>query len=396
MKMTQVYEIANSMAHEFIGESAVVNEDLSNVVDVGKQILDSTSIDNYTKSLVDHIGKVVLVDRKYELAMPSVMMDSWEFGAIMEKIQAELPDASQNDSWALENGKTYNQDIFYKPTVSAKFYSERVTFDIKLSITEEQIKSAFSGAQQLNAFMSMLYTAIDNSMSLRLSALIKSTVNNMTAQTIYDEYKDASGAMTAVNAKSGVAAVNLLYKYNTEKGTNLTADKAILDPEFIRYASYEMANYIDRLKEPTKLFNIEGKVRATPNSLLNVVLLSQFKNAAAAYLQSDTFHNEYTALPDAETVAFWQGNGQDFAFDNASKIDIKIKNPTTTGEATIEVSTGGILGIMFDRNALGVTNMNRRTTSHWNAEGEFTNQFYKMDAGYFNDLQENYVVFFVA
>ena len=123
--------------------------------------------------------------------------------------------------------------------------------------------------------------------------------------------------------------------------------------------------------------------------MLHVVMLSDFRNAADIYLQSDTFHEAYTALPNAETVPYWQGSGTDFTFDNVSKINV-----TTTGNHNVEA--GGILAVMFDRDALGVSNLSRRVTTNYNAKAEFWNNFYKFDAGYFNDQNENFLVFFVA
>ena len=162
MKVNQIYEIMNSVTNEVLGESViVVAEDLSNIVDVGKEILNGTDIDNYVKSLVDHIGRVIFVNRKYSGGAPSVLMDGWEFGSVLEKITPDLPEATENESWELENGTSYDPNIFYQPKVSAKFFNSRVTFEVPMSFTERQVKSSFSSREQLNGFISMLYNAID-------------------------------------------------------------------------------------------------------------------------------------------------------------------------------------------------------------------------------------------
>lgn len=385
MKVNQIYEIINDVTKEVLGEKSItVAEDLSNIVDVGKEILNGTDIDNYVKSLVDHIGRVIFVNRKYSGGAPSVLMDGWEFGSILEKITADLPEATENESWELENGTSYDPNIFYQPKVSAKFFNSKVTFEIPMSFTEKQVKSSFSSREQLNGFVSMLYNAIDRSMTIKVDSLIMRTINNFIGETLHAEYPDNSYA-----TKSTVKAVNLLYLYNTEKGTSLTADKCLTDAEFIKYSSYMMKLYVSRLGKASTLFNIGKKDRFTPKDMLHIVLLDNFASASDVYLQSDTFHNELTEFPNHETVPFWQGSGDNYSFTDVSTIDIK-----TSGNNTIKAT--GILGVMFDRDSLGVTNLDRRVTSQYNAKAEFFNNWFKFDAGYFNDMNENFVVFFVA
>nr|DAD76860.1 MAG TPA: major capsid protein [Podoviridae sp. ctq8112] len=385
MKVNQIYEIMNDVTHEVLGEKAItVAEDLSNIVDIGKEILNGTDIDNYVKSLVDHIGRVIFVNRKYSGGAPSVLMDGWEFGSILEKITADLPEATENESWELENGTSYDPNIFYQPKVSAKFFNNRVTFEIPMSFTERQVKSSFSSREQLNGFVSMLYNAIDRSMVIKTDSLIMRTINNFIGETLHAEYPDND-----YTAKSTVKAVNLLNLYNAEKGTTLTADKCLTDTDFIKYSAYMMKLYVSRLGKASTLFNIGKKDRFTPRDMLHIVLLDNFASASDVYLQSDTFHNELTEFPNHETVPFWQGSGENYSFTDVSTIDIK-----TSGNNTIKAT--GILGVMFDRDSLGVTNLDRRVTSQYNAKAEFFNNWFKFDAGYFNDMNENFVVFFVA
>ena len=387
MHVEQIKTIINSITNEVLGSAELLNEDLSNCVDVGTQLFDAESVDNYVKSLVNHIGRVVFVDRKYSGTAPSVLMDGWEFGSVMEKISMDsLPEASENSSWELTDGTEYSPNTFHKPTVSAKFFNKRVTFEIDMSFTDKQVKESFSNVQQLNAFMSMIYTQIDNSMTVKLDSLIMRTLNNAIAETVYSEYPEGT-----YTASSGVRAVNLLKLYNDElqPATALTAEKAITSPEFIRFAVYQMNMYISRLERMSTLFNVGNKPRFTSKDKLHLILHSQFKSGADIYLQSDTFNEEYTALPASESVPYWQGSGTKYEFSSTSKIDVK----TPAGHT---VALSGIIGMMFDRYALGVTNMDRRVTTQWNPKGEFTNNFYKYDAGYFNDFNENVVVFFVA
>ena len=389
MEVKQIYEIMNSITNELLGESVVVAEDLSNIVELGQQFENVVGLDNYVRKLPDHVGRVIFVNRKYNSRVPSVLMDGWEYGSICEKIAARIPEAVENEDWQLQDGESYDPNVFHAPDVFGSFWNKRTTFEIDMSITEDQVKSSFSNVTQLNGFLSMILTAIENSLSIKLDALIMRTINNMIGETLYAEVP--GGTYTG---RSGAKAVNLLYLYNTamygtDTSSYLTAAAAIHTPEFIRFASYVMGNYIDRLKVANNIFNIGGETRFTPDDMLHVVMLSEFKNAANTYLQSDTFHDEYTALPNAESVAFWQGSGTGYAFDDTSKIYLK----TASGH---DVTASGILAVMFDRDALGVCNQERKVNTHYNEKASFWNYFYKQFAGYFNDTNEQFVVFYVA
>ena len=379
MKVTQLKDIVNTVTSEVLGKEDVVSEDLSNLVDVGNEIINTDNVDNYVKKLIDRIGKVIFVNRLYAGGVPSVLMDSWEFGSIVEKISADMPDADENDSWKLENGQEYSQDTFYQPKVSAKFFNSKVTFDVKLSFTTQQVKESFSSVNELNAFLSMLETGVKNSMTVKLDSLIMRTINNMTAQTLYKG--------------QAMQKVNLLTAYNKATGQTLKADKALLDKDFLKFASLVIKKYQARITKMSKLFNQGEKARFTNINDLHTVLLSDFADSAEVYLMSDTYHNDTVSLPQHETVPYWQGSGKTYSFSDVSSIKVKINDGTKTAK---DVTQAGIIGVMFDTNALGVSNLNQRTTTAYNARAEFYTNFYKMDAGYFNDLNENFVVFYIS
>ena len=380
MEMNQVYEIVNSLTDQYLGESAVVQTDLSNVVDIGSATMDLTNLDHYVHDLIDHVGRVVFVNRAYRGKTPSLVMDAWEYGAVLEKITYDsYPEAQANDSWNLQDGQSYDPNVFYKPSVTAKFYEKRNTFDIPMSFARRQVKSAFSSATQLNAFFSMIENVIQNSMTLKIDQLAESCINNMIAMTINDN--------------AGTRAINLLSLYNTKFSKTLTAAQSITDPEFLRFAAMTMKLYSERLQRMSKLFNIGSKERFTPSDRMHVILLSEFAAGAEAYLYSDTYHDQFVHLSKAETVPYWQGSGTAYDFASTSKIHVAID---TGAQSPATVEQSGILGVMFDRDAAGIANLDRRVTTNWNARAEFYNNWYKFDAGYFCDTNENFLVFYVA
>lgn len=363
MKVAQIYSVLNSISGEYLGDSIIVNEDLSNIVDLGAAFEGAIGYDNFTRALVDKVGRMVFVDRVYGGRAPSVLVDGWEYGSIMQKVSTALPEAQENEIWQLQDGQSYDPNVFKQPKVLSKFFNERITYDIQLSITTEQAKSAFNSVGEMNSFMSMLYTAVNNSATIKQDALIFRAINNMVGETLYAEFPN--GQYSGV---SGIRAVNLLTLYNDtlpEGSTALSADEFIRTPEATRFAVLTFKNYIDRIKVMSTLFNMGGQERFTPDDRLHILMLSEFANAADVFLQSDTFNEQYTALPRAERTVFWQGSGIDYGFDSTSAINIQ----TSAGHT---ITASGILAVMFDRDALGVSNISNYVTSQYNAKGDFT------------------------
>lgn len=378
MKVTQIKDLVNSSLKEVNGSSVLLKEDLSNVVDIGKELLNNDDVDNFVKKLVDRVGKTVFNDRVYQGSAPSVLMDAWEYGSVVEKIDSDLPNVEENDSWKLEDGKSYDQDIFYQPKVSAKFFNSKVTFDIPMSFTKMQVESAFSSPTELNSFLSMLMTKVQNAMTVNLDGLIMKTINNFTANVI--------------NAKKGMQVVNLLDMYNKTAQTKVTVDNALTSPDFIKFANLMINTYRDRLTKMSTLFNEAGLNKFTPVDNQHLVILSDLASASKVYLESDTYNQDNVKITNYDTVPYWQGSGTTYGFKDTSKIDVAIKD----GAQTKEVIQTGILGVLFDTSALGVSCQNPRTTTAVNARAEFYTNFNKYDAMYYNDLNENFVVFMIA
>ena len=394
MKVTQVATLINSVTSEIIGEGAVINEDLSNVVDIGKAIFDNTSYDNFVKSLVDHIGRVIFVDRVYTGNTLAIKRDAWEYGSVLEKIIAGLPAATENETWELEDGASYDPNVFTKPEVAAKFFDKRITFEIPLSIADKQVKSAFSSATQLNAFVSMLWGMVDKSVAVKLEGLASRLVNNMIATTV-----NASFPNVADNNYSGmtsVKAINLLYQYNTDYGLTgdsaLTTSNCLLSADFLKYASLQIEKTLSRMTRISTLFNIGAQPRFTPRDKQHLILLSDFKAASDCMLQSGVFHDQYTALPNATEVPYWQGSGTDYALSSVANVHVEIPS----GGSTKEINVGYVLGCAFDDDALMLACLDERTTSSYNGKAEFTNYWRKVECGLLQDNNENFVLWYIA
>ena len=377
MTVKQIATILQSITDEVIGESVLVQENLSNIVDVGKQIFDNTDVDHFVKSLVNRIGRTEFVNRALASTAPNINRDSWEYGSVLQKVRCELPDTTNNPTWTLTKGQSVDPFIYNPPSVSAKYFNSKTTFEIDVSFTEEQVKESLKSAAEFNRFIAMIENRIRTKLTLCRDNLIMRTVVNLIAEKI------------AANQ----SVINLLSEYNTAFGTSLTADKAIKNPDFLRFASATIKLYSDRLKTASVLYNNSGYVTFTPKEYQHLVLLSEFATGLEVYLYSDTYHEELLKLGAFDTVAFWQGTGNSSApnFEAASSI-----NAIIASDGETEVNTNGVIGVLFDKDACAVCNDNPRVTSIYNPRGEYSNYFYKEDCSYLNDLSENVVVFVVT
>lgn len=383
MQVNQIYTILNDIMLEVTGQptegedpAVIVNEDLSNVVDIGTSIFSNNWRDNYVKSMINRIGREVFVDRSYSGFAPSILKDAWEYGSIMSKTRCKIFDAKLNPSWSLTAGETVNQFEFTPPTVYQKFYNKKVAWQIDCSFTEVQLKESFTSAQALNRFYSMIESRIAQSMTIYTDSLIMRTIINFIGEKIH--------------ASNGV--IDLLAGFNAGLSTPITAAQAMRNKEFMRYAALTISLYVDRFRAPSVNFNVmdgdDTNVTFTPKDFAHLVIHSDLAKSMEVYLQSDTYHDELVKIGEYETVPFWQSQGSSYDLPTTSQIDIKIASDNTT-----TVKRNYIVGLLFDRDAMGVLNDNRRTTSAYNANGEYWTNFYKVDTSYFNDLAENGIIF---
>ena len=391
MKITQLKDIINGtvsttgIIDQVTGAAPVANEDLSNIVDIGKTVLNFTgqgneNYDSFMRNLIDQVGKVMFVDRKYTSQAPDILKDGWEYGSILQKVRCEVPDARDNSTWDLFNypvsgGAAYPDPFeLSKPTAQAKFFNSKATYEVPITLTDIQLRESFRSAEEFGRFVAVIENRIAMKITLINDGLIMATIDNLIGQTLNG---------------TGGKVVNLLALYNGASGT-LTAAEALTDKEFLRFASATIAKYKKYVAQAGSLYNAGNYVTFTPAERLKFIANTEFAKALDAYLYSDTFNEEFVKLDGYSEVAFWQGSGT----ANADRLTVDVKIDVD-GTAT-EVKNTGVLAVMFDDEAAAVCNQNYRVTSQYNGRGEYTNYFYKWDAMYMNDVEENCVVFTIA
>ncbi len=376
MTVTQIYTLLNEIYGEVTGESNIVQEDLSNIVDVGKTMLQSDYTEKYVNSLLNRIGRMVFVDRVYSGFAPSVIRESWEWGSIMSKSRTQDFTPVKNAAWDLQAGQSVDQYIYTPPTVQTTLYNEMVAWEIDCSFLRDQIEQSFTSVDEYDRFIAMIQSQIRNNEVQYIDTLIMRVINSMIGRRI----------------NKNIAVIDLLTMYNTKFSQSLTPAAAITSKDFARFAAYEIMLFKDRLKVKSKSFceNADGYTTFTPAEYLHLVLLSDFAKSLDVYLQSDTYHESFTEIGAYETVPFWQGSGSGSDFDIADISNINIKLPGLTNQT---VDRNYIVGAMFDRDACGIINERRQVATAYNKRGRYWNNFYQVETRLFTDPAENCIVF---
>lgn len=388
MKVKQISSMLNTVFGEILGDTGLIAEDMSNLVSAGQIITSSTqfgdNFENYAGKIVDKVGRTVFADRVYRAKDLGIWRDSWEYGSVLEKIRVDVGDYEDNCEWDLTKpgttGLDYNENLqahieelfrFVPANAQAKYFNLKTTFKTVISITRKQLKSAFNGASEMARFIGMIENRIMSKMEIAKDQLQRRTLVNLIG--------------TKIASNSSV--VDLKAEFEAAGGTVITNFAAALkDPEFLRFAAKRMTMDREFMSEPSKIYNEGNFYTHTPIEDSRLIVIADLDAGLKFNLYGDTYNEEFVKLDNYKTVPFWQGSGTTMALADRSKINIK-----TTGGDVVEKT--GILGVLFDRDAAMVCNEDPDVRSQYNADGNFTNYFYSYDCSYFNDFDENAIVY---
>lgn len=375
-KVEQIYTLVNETAKESMGENAITVKDVSSLIALGDSVLTSASdTENFLNTLVDRIARTVFSVRRYESDTEGMVRHPFEFGCIVQKIYVDMPEAKQNNSW--EIGKEGYTPVFapvIKPKAKQKLFKGITTWEVDVTIPDYMLRTAFLNETSMATFIDAIFTAMDNMITLAL----ENNANLTRASFIARKLKGGKPC----------GAINLLHEYNTLTSASLTVESAMMNAEFLAWASRAINLWVKRMSKMSVLFNEEGYKRHTPKDKIVVNLLQDFTSACDTFLGANTFHDELVKLPMYDSVAYWQGAGESFDFNDTSAIKVKIDENST-------IEKKGIIGIVYDYEAMGVTLNERRSTSERNNHDEYTNYYNKANIGYFNDMSENGIVFYL-
>lgn len=381
----QISNIVNDSVKDALGKvDGVTKLNSSDIVSLGKAIANFNAYEGFFGSLVNRLVKTVYFIRTYEGSSRSVLRDEHEYGAFVQKVYYEMPDAVDNPTWAIPDGSgVYNQtspyDVKNVVGVSALIFGGKGTWSLEIVRPVEQIKTAFTDPSSMSAFIEGIYLAIENAFKLEEERLVALAVNTAMADAI-----------------SGGKSRNLLLEYNTKMGTQLTVAQALTTADFLRFASMEINRTVNNMGVMSTAYNKAGYSTFTSKENMVVEMLSQFASASDMYLQSDTFHNELTKLPNYESVPFWQSSGKSFAFDDCSKISIINDDLISTENQTGEVTQSGIICFIHDVENVACYFGNRRSWELFNPRSEVMIHGEKAEKGFAVDGHANAVVFYMA
>lgn len=375
----QISNIVNDSVKDALGKNiGVTKVDSSDIVSLGKAIANFDAYEGFFNSLVNRIVKTVYFVRMYEGSSRSVLRDEHEYGAFVQKVYYDLPDAVDNPTWSIptetnEYHQTSPYDVEGTVGVSALIFGGKGTWSIEIVRPVEQVKSAFIDSSSMMAFIDGIYVTIENAFKLEEERLVSLAVNTAMADAI-----------------DGGKARNLLTEFNTKTSQTLSVEDALISADFLRYASMEINRTVDNMGKMSTAFNKAGYSTFTSKDNMVVEMLSQFASASDMYLQSDTFHNELTQLPKYEKVPFWQSSGKSFDFADCSKIDVK------HADFDADVTQGGIICFIHDVENVACYFGSRRSWELFNPRSEVMIHGEKAEKGFAVDGHANAVVFYMA
>lgn len=398
MRVNQISSMLNGIWGEVLGQTGlVVAEDLSNLVDVGRAITaDATfgdNFDNYTGAIIDKVGKTVFVDRVYRAKDLGIWRDSWEYASVLEKIRCDVGEFKDNCEWDLtkdvdaDRTLDYNENIsshieelfkFIPASVQAKYFNLKTTFKTTISITRKQLKSAFNGPSEMARFIGMIENRIMSKMEIAKDELQRRTIVNLIG--------------TKIAANKNV--VDLKAEFEAAGGTTITTlAEALRDPDFLKFAAKRITQDREFLTIPSTMYTNGTFYNHTPIEDSRLIVLSDLDAGLKFNLYGDTYNQEFVKLDNYKTVPFWQGTGTAMGLLDRANINIKTASSGEDDPAVTLTGEKGIIGILFDRDAAMVCNETPEVRSQYNADGNFTNFFYCYDCSYFNDFDENAIVY---
>ena len=389
--VSQIYSIVNASVADVLGNYAPRAKDTTSFVDLGRSLADAQSYDAFFGALACRIAKTVEFVRLYEKNDRRVMTDYQEFGAYVQKVYAELPDAVSNPVWAVSNGQnppTITQSDPYgittTVTVSTKIFGKRGTWAIEIVRPTYQIKEAFLNESAMMAFIDAIYMTIENSINLELESL-----------------ENLAVATSIANCVENGCSTNLLQVYNSEStGASLTVSNCMKSLDFLAFANKTIDNMRGYMKKPSNKYNPAGYTTFTGEDKMVVECLTEFASASKFYLEANSFNANLVAMQGYNEVPYWQSPGTSGmpAFADISKIDIKnsdVKVDQTTG-AAVEVAQSGIICVMHDEDAVKAYFGDRRSWEIVNPRDETVIHGEKADLGYGVDPHANIWVFYIA
>ena len=364
LNFEQVSTVLTSIVKQATGQTVLTPTDTGSFVSVAQVALRADR-DSVMNAISNVLGRTIFSIRPYSAKMTGLMMDTFRWGAMMRKLSIVDSDFADDPAFKWPalfdvsqvppsgNGQAIDPWTIKKPdVVQTNFYGASVYFD-EMTIFEDQLETAFTGPEQLGSFLSLIMTNLSNRLEKSNEELRRGLVCNAIASLIDEANTDR--------------VVHLLTEYNTATGQSYTST-SIYEPAnfapFMKWVYSRVAQITDLFTEMSTMYQtiINGKniLRHTPYQDQRVYLYSPTRHDIDARVLADTFHDNYIRYADVETVNFWQ------SIKTPDSIDITPAYTSTAGvvySPASPVTQSNIFGLIFDRDALGMTLLDNRVLS---------------------------------
>lgn len=379
MNFEQAAQLLNAVHNQVTGESAIAPTSTADFVSTATTTL-KAGYDPVINAITQIIGRTIFSNRPYSRKFRGLQMDSQRWGAITRKLQVVDKDFEDSAEFNLVDGQSVDMYKINKPEIlQTNFYGANI-FQKSVTIFRDQLNNAFRGPDEFGEFMSMV--------SQNTSDMIEQNYESMARMTLANFI---GGKMAANNG-----IIHLLTEYNRATGQSLDAQTVMQPanyPAFMQWVYGRVAQLTSMMTERSQKFqiNITGKEinRHTPYADQMVYINSQALNEITARVLADTYHDNFLTFAETEGVNYWQ------AIDNPYSLSVTPNVLQADGTIATEdpVTTDKLFGVIFDRDALGLTVINDvAATSPLNARGLYWNQWYSWTIRWFNDFTEKGIV----
>lgn len=364
MTTEQIYSLVNQVSAQALGTQALAVTDAQSLVSLGNVVLNSTTnTEAFLNTLAQRIGRTIMSYRAYKNRLRDMVLNDFEYGAILQKIAVQMPEAVEDPTYSLTDGQSVDQWIVSKPDVKQKLFVKRTPYMFQITIQEETLREAFLSESGMASFIGVVMGEVRNAIEIALENLGRQTIANFIAE--------ADGTARTIDLSTAFTAAGY------------TSTASLQNPEFLRFAIQTINNTIDMLQEVSVLYNDGTKPRFTPKEDMRIKLTSNFIRAAETVTEYAAFNRQFIETDGVyDRMTFWQ---------SAQTPDAIHVNRASDGAAT---NVTGIIGVIYDRDALGIYQKRERiATTPVNARALYYNQFWHERQLWFNDLSENFVVF---
>ena len=369
MTTEQIYTLVNEVNAEAFGTNAISIVDTSTLISLGNTVLSSsTNTEAFLNTLAQRIGRTILRFRDYRNKLGDMVLNDFEYGAILQKIKVVMPQAEEDQMYDLTDGQAIDHYVVAKPVVDQKLFVTRTPYQFHITIQRDTLKEAFLSEAAMGSLISVVFGEVRNAIEVSLENLGRVTLATAIAET----------------AGTG-RIIDLVSEYNTLYTPSPTLDAVTCqnDPDFMRYAMSRINSVVDGMQDMSTLYNNGDFETFTPKEDMRVKIISSFMRRLETVVEYAAFHDQFVT-PDVTftTINYWQSA--------QSPMEVKIKRPSDSDE----VSRGNVIALIHDRDAMGVYKIDEDVlTTPVNAAGAYYNTYWHEKQLRFIDLSENFVAF---